>query len=215
MIPHICGETFELEKLKEVLDPKRQGYGATTNVINYLATHDRERIFRELGDRGIFDEDAFRRAKLGAVLLMTAMGVPMLWMGEEFGEHKRKSENVTQPKKIAWPLLERDLNRDLFEHYKKLITLRKQNPVLQSEYIEFFHENPEAKVLAYIRWNEQGSRVVVLVNFSDSTLNGYKVPHFPVAGTWYEWIGGSNIEAGENEIVIDLPAYEARVLVLG
>jgi 1,4-alpha-glucan branching enzyme len=214
VLPHICGETFELEKLKEVLDPKRQGYGATTNVINYLATHDRERVFRELGERGIFDEAAFRRAKLGAVLLMTAMGVPMLWMGEEFGEHKRKSEKVTQPKKIAWPLLERDLNRDLFEYYKKLIALRKENPGIQSDNIEFFHENPEAKVLAYVRWNDESARVVVVANFSDQFLGGYKVPNFPAAGTWHEWMGDYDVEAGENEIAIDLPEYEAQVLVL-
>jgi 1,4-alpha-glucan branching enzyme len=214
VIPHICGETFELEKLKEVVAPKRQGYGATTNVINYLATHDRERVFRELGDRGIFDEAAFRRAKLGAVLLMTAMGVPMLWMGEEFGEHKRKSEKVTQPNKIAWPLLERDLNRDLFEYYKKLIALRKENPALQSDNIEFFHEDPEAKVLAYVRWNDEGSRVVVVANFSDNYLGQYKVPNFPAAGTWHERMGDYDVEVGENESAIDLPEYEARVLVL-
>jgi 1,4-alpha-glucan branching enzyme len=45
-------------------------------VINYLATHDRERLLRELGHRGIFDAEAFKRAKLAAVLLMTAMGIP-------------------------------------------------------------------------------------------------------------------------------------------
>jgi len=213
IIPHICGETFELEKLKEVLDPKRQGYGAATNVINYLATHDREHLMRELGERGIFDEAAFGRAKLGAVLLMTAMGVPMLWMGEEFGEHNRKSETVTQPKKIAWPLLERDLNRDLFEYYKKLIALRKQNPALSSDNIEFFHENPEAKVLAYSRWHEEGSRVVVVANFSDNFLSGYQVPNFPTAKTWHEWIGDYDVEAGKDGIVIDIGGYEAKVFV--
>ena len=213
IIPHICGETVELEKLKEVLDPRRQGYGAATNVINYLATHDREHLMRELGERGIFDEAAFGRAKLGTVLLMTAMGVPMLWMGEEFGEHNRKSETVTQPKKIAWPLLERDLNRDLFEYYKKLIALRKQNPALSSDNIEFFHENPEAKLLAYSRWHEEGSRVVVVANFSDNFLSGYQVPNFPGAGTWHEWIGDYDVEAGKDGIVIDIGGYEAKVFV--
>jgi 1,4-alpha-glucan branching enzyme len=213
VIPHICGETFELEKLKEVLDPRRQGYEAPTNVINYLSTHDRERVIRELGERGIFDEAAFGRAKLGTVLLMTAMAVPMLWMGEEFGEHKRKSETVTQPKKIALPLLERDLNRDLFEYYKKLIALRKQNPALSSDNIDFFHENPEAKLLAYSRWHEQSSRVVVVVNFSDNFLSGYQVPNFPEAGTWHEWIGDYDVEAGKDGIVIDIGGYEAKVFV--
>jgi 1,4-alpha-glucan branching enzyme len=213
VIPHICGETFELEKLKEVLDPRRQGYEVPTNVINYLSTHDRERVMRELGERGIFDEAAFGRAKLGTVLLMTAMGVPMLWMGEEFGDHKRKSDTVTQPKKIAWPLLERDLNRDLFEYYKKLIALRKQNPALSSDNIEFFHENPEAKLLAYSRWHKEGYRVVVVVNFSDNFLSGYQVPNFPEAGTWHEWIGDYDVEAGKDGIVIDIGGYEAKVFV--
>lgn len=213
VIPHICGEMFDLEKLKEVLDPRRQGYGATTNVINYLSTHDRERVFRELGDRGIFNEDAFQRAKLGVVLLMTAMGVPMLWMGEEFGEHKRKSEKTTQPKKIAWPLLERELNQDLFEFYKKLIDLRKQNPALQGDNIEYFHENPEAKVLAYVRWNEEGSRVVVVANFSSNFLGNYLVPNFPAVGTWHELSGDDDLEAGEEGLTIDIGEYEAKVLV--
>lgn len=211
MIPHICGETFELEKLKEVLDPKRQGYGVTTNVVNYLATHDREHIMRELGDRGIFDAAAFQRAKLGAVLLMTAMGVPMLWMGEEFGEHKRKSETVTQPKKIAWALLERVLNQNLFESYKHLIALRKQSLALQSDNIEFFYENPDAKVLAYVRWHEQGERVVVVANFSDQSLTGYRVSNFPAAGTWSQLMG-SEVEAAD-DLVIDLAVSEAKVFV--
>ena len=213
VIPHICGETFELEKLKEVLNPKQQGYATTTNVINYLATHDRERIFIELADRGIFDEAAFRRAKLATVLLMTAMGVPMLWMGEEFGEHKRKSEKVAQPNKIAWFLLERDLNRDLFDYYKKLIALRKQNPALQTDNIEFFHENPEAKVLAYLRRNDESSRVVVVANFSDRSLDGYKISNFPAPGVWHNWLGDYDVEAGDYKIILDLPAYEAQILV--
>ncbi|MEH1874251.1 alpha-amylase family glycosyl hydrolase [Nostoc sp.] len=70
-----------------------------------LATHDRQRLLRELGDRGIFDAEAFKRLKLAAVLLMTAMGIPMLWMGEEFGEYQQKSEDVTKPHNINWSLL--------------------------------------------------------------------------------------------------------------
>ena len=212
IIPHVCGESFEIEKLKEVLDPKQQGYQKNTNVINYLATHDREHIIRELGNRGIFGEAAFRRAKLAAVLLMTAMGVPMLWMGEEFAEPKRKSETVTQPKKIAWLLLEKPLNRDLFDHYKKLIALRKQNSALSSGNIDFFHEDPEAKVLVYTRWNDKKERVIVVANFSDQALPQYHIPNFPLSG-WREWISATQVEATNQEMVINLPEYEAKIFV--
>lgn len=215
VIPHICGETFDIEQLKQVLDPRRQGYATTINVVNYLSTHDRERVFRELGDRGIFNEAAFTRAKLAAVLLMTALGVPMLWMGEEFGEHKRKSETVTQPKKIAWPLWEREENRKLFEYYKVLITLRTQNRALQTDNIEFFCEDADAKVLGYVRWHDDGARVVVVANFSDQDLIQYHMPHFPVASTWIELLTGDRFTGGEDGLSIDIGQYTAKVLVSG
>jgi 1,4-alpha-glucan branching enzyme len=213
IIPHICGDRFDLKSLKQVLDPRQQGYDSAVNVINYLATHDRERIFRELGNRGIFDEAAFERAKFAAAILMTAMGVPMIWMGEEFGEHKRKSENVEQPKKIAWALLEREENRNLLEYYRRLIELRKQHTAVQSDNIEFFYENAEAKILAYIRWNDGGDRVVIIANFSDKALPGYEITHFPADGQWQDWFNNAPIEAKEGKVMTDLQPYTAKLLI--
>ncbi|GAB1537598.1 hypothetical protein NUACC21_02450 [Scytonema sp. NUACC21] len=210
VVPHICGDTFDLEQLKDVIDCKRQGFMGTTNVVNYLTNHDHDRLMVELGNRNIFDEDAFKRLKLGAVLLMTAVGVPMIWMGQEFGEYKAKTQESA---KIDWTLLGSDLNRSLFEYYKGLIHLRKNNHALYTENIDFIHENPEAKVLAYSRWNEEGSRVVVVVNFSENFLAGYQVPNFPNGGTWHEWTNNYDIEAGDDSIMTDLGPYEAKVFV--
>jgi 1,4-alpha-glucan branching enzyme len=212
VIPSISGE-FNLEQLKEVLDPRKQGYVTATNVINYLSTHDRERTLRELGDRGIFDTPAYERAKLAAVLLFTAMGIPMLWMGQEFGEYQKKSEDVTKPQKINWSLLTSEQNQDLFEYYQKLIALRKQNLALQSDNIEFFHENAEAQVLAYVRWHDLGFRVIVVTNFSDHNLTGYHIPDFPTAESWRDWFTNQEVEIGEDSLVADLPAYTAKIFV--
>ncbi|GAC1503459.1 MAG: alpha-amylase family glycosyl hydrolase [Chamaesiphon sp.] len=210
ILEHICGDTFDLERLKDVLDAKRQGFMGATNVVNYLTNHDHNHVMAELGERNIFDEEAFRRVKLGAVLLMTAMGVPLVWMGEEFGEYKYKTPDQA---KIEWALLGNDLNRGLFEYYKGLIALRKNNQALYTENIEFFHENPEAKVLAYTRWNDEGSRVVVVANFSENFLAGYQVPNFPENGTWHEWTANYDSEVGDNNLMTDLGEYEAKVFV--
>jgi 1,4-alpha-glucan branching enzyme len=182
-------------------------------VINYLATHDRERILRELGNCGIFKAAAFQRAKLAAAILMTAMGVPMLWMGEEFGEYQQKSENVTKPQNINWSLLSSDQNHDLFEYYQKLIALRQQTPALQSDNIQFFYENAENKVLAYTRWDEQNSHVVVVANFSDQNLNQYKISDFPTAEYWRDWVDNREVESTENGLFADLPSYTAKIFV--
>ncbi|MFB2917054.1 alpha-amylase family glycosyl hydrolase [Aerosakkonema funiforme] len=210
LIEHICGDTFDLERLKDAIDGKRQGFMGATNVVNYLSNHDQKRVMVELANRTIFDDEAFKRAKLGAAILMTSVGVPMLWMGEEFGDYKPKT---IDPTKIEWALLGNDLNRGLFEYYKGLINLRKNNHALYTENIDFFHENAEAKVLAYTRWNDEGSRIVVVANFSDNYLAGYTVPNFPADGTWHEWTYDHDIESGNGQIIIDLPEYEAKVFV--
>jgi 1,4-alpha-glucan branching enzyme len=210
VLEHIAGDTFDLERLKDVLDCKRQGFMGITNVVNYLTNHDHNHVMADLGDRNILDEEAFRRVRLGAVLLMTAIGVPLIWMGEEFGEFKYKTPSQA---KIDWTLLGGDSNRALFAYYKGLINLRKQNHALYTENINFFHENPESKVLAYTRWNDEGSRVVVVANFSGEFWAGYTVPDFPENGTWHEWTGNYDVEAGDNSLMTDLGAYEAKVFV--
>ncbi|MBE9041991.1 alpha amylase C-terminal domain-containing protein [Oscillatoriales cyanobacterium LEGE 11467] len=207
---HICGDTFDLEQLKEVLDCKRQGFLGATNVVNYLTNHDHERLMVELANREIFDEAAFKRLKLGMVLLMTAVGIPLVWMGEEFGDYHILDP---EPTKIDWTLLGNDLNRNLFEHCKGLIHLRENNHALYTENIDFFHEDAESGVIAYTRWNDKGSRVAVVANFSGQFLAGYRVPNFPANGTWHEWTGDYDLESGDDNILIDLPEYEAKVLV--
>ncbi len=210
VLEHIIGETFDLDRLKDVLDCKRQGFMGATNVVNYLTNHDHNHVMAELGDRKILGENAFRRARLGVVLLMTAIGVPLIWMGEEFGEYKYKT---TDQAKIEWPLLAGELNQGLFSFYKGLISLRKENHALYTENIDFFHENPEAKVLGYTRWNDEGSRIIVIANFSDRFLAGYEISEFPIDGTWHEWTGDYDIEAQNNTLMTDLGEYEAKVFV--
>lgn len=210
ILEHITGDTFDLERLKDVLDAKRQGFMGTTNVVNYLTNHDHNHVMAELGDREILGEEAFRRARLGAALLMTAMGVPLIWMGEEFGEYKYKTQDQA---KIEWSLLAGELNQGLHSYYKGLIALRKSNHALYTENITFFHENPEAKVLAYSRWNDEGSRVVVVANFSEQFLAGYTIPDFPEDGTWHEWTGDYDLEVNDRSLVADIGPFEAKVFV--
>ncbi|BAY14817.1 alpha amylase catalytic region [Anabaenopsis circularis NIES-21] len=213
IIPLICGDKFELEEVMSVLDPRKQGYATSINVINYLATHDRERLLRELGDRGIFGKEAFTKAKLAAVVLMTAMGIPMLWMGDEFGEYQQKSKSVTQPKKINWSLLANVQNYELFQYYQKLIALRQQTPALQSDNIDFFHTNAEAKVLAYIRWHNQGSQVAIVLNFSHQHLIDYAIPNFPMTESWYDWCDNCQVKFSEDTLLTNIPGYTAKIFI--
>lgn len=207
-LKHICGDGLDFKGLKEVIDCRQQGYTGTVNVINYIACHDHKYILAELGDRKIFGDSAFVRAKLAAVLLFTAVGVPLVWMGNEFGEYNPEEEI-----QIDWSLLENEDNQGLFDYYRGLISLRKENHALRSDNIDFFYEDKESKVLAYTRWNDEGSRLVVIINFSDNFLQDYAVADFPQAGTWHEWTNNYDVEATEDKLVLDLGEYEAKVFI--
>jgi 1,4-alpha-glucan branching enzyme len=208
----LLGE-LNLEKLKESLNIKQQGYLGVTSAINYLATHDREHLLVELGDRGIFDEAAFERVKLGVVLQMTAPGIPLIWMGDEFGQATHKATMTDQPNPLDWSLLENELNRDLFNFYRHAIALRKSQSALQTDDIEFFHEAPDNQVFAFVRWHEAGNQVVVIANFSDQSFEDYEIAHFPKDGRWQDWFNDRDIEVTDGSIQIPLPAYTATVLV--
>ena len=207
---HLTGKARDFERLKEVLDGKRSGLSAATNLVNYLSNHDHDHFFAYLGDQGILDEGAYQRGKLGAALLMTAVGIPLIWMGQEFGEYKKKTP---QQNKIDWTILRHKENKDLLETYKKLIHLRRDNAALHTANIAFFHENHDAGVLAYVRWHDAGARVAVIINLSDHDLNGYRVPNFPAGGTWRDTLHDRDLEAHDAQVILDLPAFSASVLV--
>lgn len=212
LVNHLLGELSDLEKLKEALDAKRQGHPeGSDKVINYVTSHDKNRLIADLKKNNIPTDTAFKQAKLSAVLAMTAVGVPLIWMGEEFGFATESTPN--EPQMLNWSLLKQPANRDLFEHYKALISLRKEMPALQSSNIEFFHEDSDRKVIAYKRWTENSPTVVVIVNLSDQSIENYSVPNFPSDGIWCEATKHFDTEVQNQQLVIDLDAYDAQVFV--
>ena len=143
-------------------------------------------------------------------MLVTAVKIPMLWMGEEFGQSTRQTPN--QPNKLLWSLLKNQPNHQLLAYYKYVILLREKVPALNTKNIEFFHENAETKVLAYYRWSDEGTPAVVVANFWDTYLSGNSIPNFP-AGTWQELMYNKIREFGEEGFKFDLPEWSGQVFV--
>lgn len=142
-IENLGGNTFDIEKLKQVLDATQQGYQKTTNVINYLASHHRDHLLAEASFRDLDREAAFKGAKLGAVLLVTAVGIRLLWMGEELGQSTRETPN--QPNKLLWSLLKNQPNHNLLAYYKHVILLLEKVPALYTKILNFSTKMPKPK----------------------------------------------------------------------
>jgi 1,4-alpha-glucan branching enzyme len=94
---------------------------------------------------------------------------------------------------------------------ERVITSRKKSITIQSDNIEFFDENLDSKMLAHLRCHYQDQRVVIIANFSNQYLAGYRVLNFPTSGTWRELMGSEVL--ADDSLTINLPEYEAKVFV--
>ncbi len=180
-------EPYNTSEVLRLLDSRKDGFSSGYNTIQYLNNHDEQRVMYQLGAMAnTFDDAAFRRAKLGASLLLTAPGIPMLWMGEEFGQPTPKT---LEPQPLQWGLLENDRNKGLFQHYSHLIKLRKENPALYSDNFEPVLDLPGRGIIGFKRWNDAGDVVVVVANLQPVYAGEFEIKDAGLEdGLWHEMI---------------------------
>ncbi|CAF0788075.1 unnamed protein product [Rotaria sp. Silwood1] len=213
----LLNNNVDMGRLKACIDCRQQGYFGVANVVNYIGNHDHDRLLIELGkQRNIFGEEAFKRLRLGVVLQMTSIGIPLIWMGEEFGEYKEKTIGTA---KIDWSLIadrednSNQMNKKLLNFYRGIIRLRENNKAFFTTNLNFIHEDDNTKVLVYQRWADSGERVVVIANLSENFLAQYHVPNMPANGWWHEWTFDYNVKVENNEVHLDIAEHEAKILV--
>lgn len=129
------------------------------------------------------------RSRVALGLLMTAPGIPMIFMGQEFLEDKRWADDpVHHPGTlIYWDGLGTDKAMIDFHRFtRELLWLRHQQPALGGESVATVLMDNFARVLAFHRWIEGiGRDVIVVVSLNEATLSGYRIP-FPSGGEWRE-----------------------------
>jgi 1,4-alpha-glucan branching enzyme len=144
------------------LDPTKNGYVSANHCLNYIVSHDHDRLMTQLAEEGnMFDDVAFQRARLGVALLATIPGIPMIWMGQEFGMARKKS---LDPVPLDWGLLKHERNAGLHAYTRALFRLRAETPALRGDTFEVCFKDAERRVFAFKRWAEGGNVVVVLAN---------------------------------------------------
>ncbi len=198
------------EGIMEALDPRRAGFTSAQHIVRYLNSHDEERLIHYIHAMGFEGEDALRRIRLGATLLITGYGFPMLYAGEEWGADL---ERVIGENKIPWAQLESPEGSGLHAHYRALIALRREHDALRSDTLDFIHEEPERTVVAYHRWTDGGDNVIVLANISGEDRGGVEIPAWPEDGDWHDALTGDTIAATGGKLDTTLGPWQSRVFV--
>jgi 1,4-alpha-glucan branching enzyme len=174
-------------------------FAASWQRVEHLENHDRQRVDnstdREPRLAALADASDARswyarsRARVANGLLLTAPGIPMLFMGQEFLEDKFWSDNPGAfPGNLIWwdGLLQDRAMADHLRFVRELVALRRQQPALTGESINPYYVHNDNRVLAFHRWMEGAGRdVVVVASLSESTYPRYELG-FPQGGRWRE-----------------------------
>ncbi|MCC0634420.1 glycoside hydrolase family 13 protein [Clostridioides sp. ZZV15-6388] len=125
--------------------------------LNLIGTHDVTRAKTELNN----DIDLM---KLAVATQMTFEGVPYIYYGDEAG----LCGDVDPDNRRTYPWKNED--EDMLNFYKNIIKIRNKNKILSSGETEFIYTRND-NVFAFIRFNEDNDRILILINRSNNPEN--------------------------------------------
>ncbi len=218
--------------VRKVIDCRYLGFSDGTQVINYLTSHDvgghsNERLHDYLVYQGVTDLE--RRIKLAFVCLLTAVGIPMILAGDEFGDQhdfdlSDEHSHHKQVDPVAFDRLQDPWRQRLFHYVARLVKFRTQAPGLGVNDTQFLQVdyNEGKQVIVWQRGLGENA-VVVVANFSDygtpdpfGLETEYRVHNWPPTPDGYHWHEVSQNRAILPEWVGREPIFpwEAKVYTL-
>jgi len=124
-----------------------------------------------------------KRSTLGAAMVFTSPGIPMIFQGQEFLEDAWFHDQDP----IDWS--KKDTYQGIIQVYRDLIRLRRNwhenTRGLRGQHVHVHHVNNKDKVVAFHRWDRGGPNdsVIVVVNMANQGYESYCMG-FPREGTW-------------------------------
>lgn len=162
--------------------------GEHTGRVIYTESHDEvangsARLPEEIWEGNADSWYSKKRSTLGAGLVFTTPGIPMMFQGQEFLEDGFFSDDDP----LDWSKAE--TFSGILEMYRRMISLRRNltgvTAGLSGPNLNIHHVNNNDKMIAFHRWDQGGvgDDVVVVANFANTTWNNYRIG-FPRPGRW-------------------------------
>lgn len=127
------------------------------------------------------------RTRVATTLLLTAPGIPMLFMGQEIFEDKPWHDDVANWSQflIWWDgflLHDRDM-QDFHRFVTALLWLRRNQPALRGEGLRVPQTHEFDRVIVIHRWQDGEPDVVVVASLNERRLTDYRID-LPEPGSW-------------------------------
>ena len=128
------------------------------------------------------------RSRVALGLTLTAVGIPHLFMGQEFLEDKQWHDQPNSSFQIWWDGLNQGdkPSADFLRFTQELLATGNRLKGLRNVGLNIFHVHNEDRVLAFHRWVPgEGHDVIVVASLNESTHFNYDLG-FPINGYWKE-----------------------------
>ncbi|HVV01622.1 MAG TPA: alpha-amylase family glycosyl hydrolase, partial [Verrucomicrobiae bacterium] len=142
---------------------------------------------------------ARKRSMLAAAAVMTSPGIPMIFMGQEMLATNQFNDNAP----LNWSLT--NTFSGVVRFYHDLIRLRRNldgvSAGLTGANLTWHAVRNDApyKLLAFHRWGAAADdQVMVILNFTSSTISNYQINDWPADGTWYVNLNSDSTSYGSD-----------------
>lgn len=202
----------DLDGLVKAMNPSCNQCESAARMITFLGNHDHNRPMQIIGEEGqAFGELAFRRMKLGHGMLMGMPGIPMIWMGTEFGMPSDKS---LDPRPLDWSLLNNEDNAGLMKFHQRAIAARHETAALRCGNMQVLLCDCARKLLAWKRWNDEGSVAMVVANLADEDAGEVSLEDSAADdGAWIDRCTDEQLSMSSGKVTVPMGRSQIRLLV--
>ncbi|QYR21946.1 alpha-glycosidase [Paenibacillus sp. sptzw28] len=166
-------------------------------IFNLLSSHDTPRVLTRVGENK-------PRLKLAVVFLLTYIGTPCIFYGDEVGL-KGGNDPECRPC-MVWEMEGQD--RELFDFYKLLINLRKKHSVLRSGRFRFLKADEGDSRIIYERLGEREHFTIWMNNTGDHTYLQHKMD----TNDWHDALTGVHVPVLDGQQNVELEPFGYRIL---
>lgn len=187
-----------------------QGFAHAWQTVTCVENHDIVKIGTDQRIPTLADGSNHRswyarsRSRFATGMLLTAPGIPQLFMGQEFLEDKQWSWDPTSGNLIWWGGLNTGTDPAMVNHLRftqDLIQMRWNQAALRGENVNAFHVHNQNRVIAFHRWLEgTGQDVIVVATLAETIWYDYGIG-FPSPGQWLEVFNSDVYDNWVNPIV--------------
>jgi 1,4-alpha-glucan branching enzyme len=171
------------------------GFDHAWRAVTCVENHDLVMVHRQPRLPALADPSNHRswyarsRSRVATAILLTAPGIPQIFMGQEFLEDMPWDVLPNGPNILSWSGLDTPSDSTMRDHLRftrDLVRLRRDLLALRSDNVRAFYSSDKDRVIAYHRWREgSADDVIVVASFAESTWTGYEIG-FPQLGLWQE-----------------------------